>query len=220
MIAKRFCRPSAFTLMELLVVIAIIGLLAALLFPALTKAKASSLRGKCQQNVRQVSVGLMTYAMDNREHFIPATTWGYGGKPGVASLSAFNINSIIAQPAVFECPADRGAPNWPTAGNSVFDTKGTSYAYPDVDVADAGIIGVAGKRITDNSINMTSKKVILFEPPLHNGNPIADTRTQWHSNKRTTIMGFGDGHADVMTNHYSTLPSGSGTGSPENRDYY
>src|SRR3954447_26382803 len=63
---KRNGRESVgFTLIELLVVIAIIAILAALLLPVLSKAKASAKRAECISNSRQISFGIHLYAADH-----------------------------------------------------------------------------------------------------------------------------------------------------------
>jgi len=68
-----------FTLIELLVVIAIIAILAALLLPALAAAKQRAQRAVCLSNLRQLGIGIATYAAQN-EDYVPQISWK--GGPG------------------------------------------------------------------------------------------------------------------------------------------
>src|SRR5258708_7693075 len=69
-------RKAGFTLIELLVVIAIIAILASLLLPALTRAKAKARRVACLSNIHQITLGVIMYGGENNDKCPPNSVGG------------------------------------------------------------------------------------------------------------------------------------------------
>lgn len=190
---------KAFTLIELLVVIAIIGLLASLIFPAVSGALAKSRRTACLSNVKQLTTASIQFAVDNGG-------WMPFGKQRPSSSSATPVmNDIvlsmadvgITDPRSWICPADRL-----DGGLTVAAAKSLSNNFQSVgNCSFAYLWGISDR------LGMPNIYAPLFcdesNDPDQGTAPTAlrDLKNDDNHGSRYRNVSYVDGHA-------STLPSG------------
>ena len=142
-------RQRAFTLIELLVVIAIIAILAAMLLPALAKAKATAKKATCINNFKQLQICYRMYVDDNND-YLPLNNIGSGA--GVASWisyatagasAQFDYNTKNIQTATLY-PYNQNAKIYLCPANTYMLVVGASGAPPGPYRDDSGTIITAG----------------------------------------------------------------------------
>jgi len=213
-VRNRICRRH-FTLIELLVVIAIIAILAAMLLPALAKARTRALTISCASNLKQVALGGVMYANDNNDILVRAVQIINGNdwqKPYWGDL----LISYVGDDKAFQCPggllkmkkrsdgtfirwndSDRGSAivgysygvNQWRSGGGIYGPGGYSMSQISMPSGVAYIMDAAGA--SPSEINAGAWTLADISGQL-----FASSQNAMHSNDMAVNCSFVDGHVE------------------------
>ena len=198
---------QAFTLIELLVVIAIIGILSAMLLPVVTDRGCTSPKSTiCMNNLRQVGLGLMLYAQDNKDMLPWQVSTNRSDPETLISNRTtadhfLKLTTYLKSPQLFACPADSSrtmaATNFLGFSNSnlsYFASLDVSLITPPTNVFNMILSGDRhlawnNQPLKAGLFSTTNSAAMSWTKELH-----------WVENQTETqgVLAFADGHCEAV----------------------
>ena len=215
----RYPKKRAFTLIELLVVIAIIAILAAILFPVFARAREKARTAACQNNVRQLAIGVRMYTTDYDE-MMPPTYWYCAGcRPPPASEYirwTDEIYPYVRNAQIYGCPSQ------PNQDISIGDINGCRWGCYGANYQNDGPMPSYGGRSLSDIADVTGTYMLGDDGPGlrcdysidvndFNGVTWGDDWKLYVPHNGGANIAFVDGHVKWLTRNILAAPNGGWT---------